>query len=387
MGDLIPLAHAAATGCMTGLIWFVQVVHYPLLARVGAASFVEYEQAHMRRTTWVVTPFMVLEALTAIVLPFVILTQPGRALAWVGLALLAVVWMSTALLQVPCHRRLARGFDQGTLRRLVATNWIRTVCWSLRLAVALALLIGTGIACSPGVPDRSRSLTAELEARIPDVVAQGNSPSMQVAVVHGNRLIWSRAFGEDQRIDSVYMNGSVQKSFDAAAVLQLAERGLIDLDADVANYLPFPLRHPDHPDEPVTTRMLLDHRAGLGAANHQFAWDTGSVFSPVYRPPCPPYLLEMSLEQFMAASLTPEGPNYSAGIWVARPGAGYRYSLVAFALLRSMVERVTGQSYADYMRQNLFEPLGMTGSGYSAEPFGEFREGDFEPAMGVEVVQ
>ena len=139
-GDVIFLAHAAATGVMTGLIWFVQVVHYPLLSRVGAASFVEYERAHVQRTTWVVAPAMIVEAATATVLPLFSRTQPGRALAWGGLALLAVVWMSTALLQVPCHRKLARGLDSDIARRLVATNWIRTVCWSLRLLVALALL-------------------------------------------------------------------------------------------------------------------------------------------------------------------------------------------------------------------------------------------------------
>jgi hypothetical protein len=140
LGDVIALVHAAATGVMTGLIWFVQVVHYPLLARVGAASFVEYEQAHVRRTTWVVAPAMLVEAATATVLPFVSLTQPGRALAWSGLALLAAVWMSTAVFQVPCHRKLAHGFDKDVARRLVGTNWIRTVGWSLRLVVAFALL-------------------------------------------------------------------------------------------------------------------------------------------------------------------------------------------------------------------------------------------------------
>ena len=235
--------------------------------------------------------------------------------------------------------------------------------------VAVGLLVGPGIACSPRGLDRSESLAAKLETEIPEVIARGSSPSMQIAVVHGDRLIWSRGFGEDPRVDSVYMNGSVQKSFGAVAVLQLAERGLVDLDADVSTYLPFELRHPGHPNEPVTIGMLLDHRSGLDAANHQFAWDTGSVFSPDYRPACPPDLLEMSLEQFMAASLTPEGSNYDEGIWVATPGSRYHYSLVAFALLRAMVERVAGQSFPDHMRQNIFDPLGMTNSGYSAEPF------------------
>jgi hypothetical protein len=127
---------------MTGLIWFVQVVHYPLLARVGPASFVEYERVHVQRTQWVVAPAMLIEAATATLLPFFSPTQPGRVLAWAGLALLAAVWISTALLQVPCHRRLAHGFDADVVRRLVATNWIRTVCWTLRLLVALALSLG-----------------------------------------------------------------------------------------------------------------------------------------------------------------------------------------------------------------------------------------------------
>ena len=173
--------------------------------------------------------------------------------------------------------------------------------------VAAGLLIGLGAACSPQGSDGSASLVAKLEAQIPEVIARGNSPSTQVAVVHGDRLIWSRGFGEDPRVNSVHMNGSVQKVFDAVAVLQLVERGLVDLDVDVGTYLPFELRHPGHPNEPVTIRMLLAHRAGLGAADHQFAWDTGSVFSPAFRPACPPDLLEMSLEQFLAASLTPEG--------------------------------------------------------------------------------
>jgi hypothetical protein len=66
----------------------------------------------------------------------------SSSLAWQGLALLAVVWLSTFLLQVPCHRRLERGFDAAAASRLVATNWIRTIAWSLRAAVAVALLVG-----------------------------------------------------------------------------------------------------------------------------------------------------------------------------------------------------------------------------------------------------
>ena len=59
---------------------------------------------------------------------------------WTGLALVGVIWLSTALLQVPLHNTLAAGFDADVHRRLVATNWIRTVAWSLRSALVLAML-------------------------------------------------------------------------------------------------------------------------------------------------------------------------------------------------------------------------------------------------------
>lgn len=124
--------HLAATLFMAGVIWFVQIVHYPLLARVGGSRFVEYEQAHTRLTTWVVGPPMLIELATGVLLLWVRPAGVSPAQASAGAALLAVVWLSTALVQVPCHERLSRAFDPAAHRRLVTTNWVRTVAWSLR---------------------------------------------------------------------------------------------------------------------------------------------------------------------------------------------------------------------------------------------------------------
>ena len=135
--SLLPAAHAGATLFMTGVIWFVQVVHYPLFARTGAAGFADYERDHARRTSWVVGPAMTLELLLALAL-----AARGGAAAWAGLALLAVIWLSTALVQVPLHRRLQGGFDAAAHRRLVRTNWLRTAAWTLRAALALRLAVG-----------------------------------------------------------------------------------------------------------------------------------------------------------------------------------------------------------------------------------------------------
>jgi len=123
------------------LIWFVQIVHYPLLGAVPADAFPEYEKAHQRRTTWIVGPVMFLEASSAVLLFWLPHGEfAGTTLRWVGLALLALLWASTFALQVPLHGKLAMGFDRGVWQRLVASNWLRTIAWSVRGIIALLVL-------------------------------------------------------------------------------------------------------------------------------------------------------------------------------------------------------------------------------------------------------
>ena len=137
---LVLLVHLAATLFMTGLIWFVQIVHYPLFAGVGAPGWTGYAAAHTGRTRWVVGPPMLTEAAAALVLVLRPPAEVPAAWAWTGLGLLAVVWLSTAFIQVPRHRLLADGFDAGVARSLVATNWLRTVAWTARAALALGMV-------------------------------------------------------------------------------------------------------------------------------------------------------------------------------------------------------------------------------------------------------
>lgn len=125
---------------MTGLIWFVQIVHYPLFAKVGAAAFKDYEHDHQRKTTWVVAPVMLIEAAAATILVVPLFSVADSRLAWLGLALLAVVWLSTFLVQVPLHAALERAPSRETMDRLVLTNWVRTAAWTARAVVAGLML-------------------------------------------------------------------------------------------------------------------------------------------------------------------------------------------------------------------------------------------------------
>lgn len=140
MSDALLLGQAAATLFMTGAIWIVQVVHYPLMAEVGSERFPRYARRHSHRITGVVAPPMLVEAVATVLLA----AQPPPGIpslsTWVGLGLLAVIWVSTAILQVPQHDVLASGFDARAHRRLVATNWVRTAAWTLRGALAVWML-------------------------------------------------------------------------------------------------------------------------------------------------------------------------------------------------------------------------------------------------------
>lgn len=130
------IVHALVTAMMTGLIWFVQIVHYPLFAAIGGSEFIAYEKHHQLRTTWVVAPLMGVELVTAAALPFALPAGSSRWLAYGGLALLTTIWASTALVQVPFHERLGRAPSQELVVALVASNWIRTAAWTLRTLLA-----------------------------------------------------------------------------------------------------------------------------------------------------------------------------------------------------------------------------------------------------------
>ena len=146
---LLLLTHIAATMFMVGVIWFVQVVHYPLFANVGEDRFSAYEQRHTDSTTWVVAPPMIVEGLTALLLFRFRPAGVSTLLLSIGLALVIVIWLSTAFVQIPCHELLSGHFDANVQQRLVATNWIRTVAWSVRgllvLWMAWSSMAGTKI--------------------------------------------------------------------------------------------------------------------------------------------------------------------------------------------------------------------------------------------------
>lgn len=131
-GNLLFVVNLACAWFMTGIMWFVQIVHYPLYQSVGAAHFPEYEQAHVRLTTLVVgLPFLV-EMATALLLLHWRPNWLSFRTAMIGSMLLVLIWLSSALLQVPIHLKLEQTQNRVLIEDLVRTNWLRTILWSAR---------------------------------------------------------------------------------------------------------------------------------------------------------------------------------------------------------------------------------------------------------------
>jgi len=125
---------------MVGLIWVMQIVHYPLFAQVGEATYGTFQTEHMQRITKVLFVPWGIEALTTLALVLVAPTPKLRAVALIGAALFAAVTLITALLAAPIHGRLVDGFDAVEHGRLLSVNWARTALWTARGAVALAVV-------------------------------------------------------------------------------------------------------------------------------------------------------------------------------------------------------------------------------------------------------
>lgn len=136
MSLLLLVANLALAGYLTGLIWMVQAVHYPLFVEVGDAAFARYHAAHLSAIGRVVMAPMLAEAALAL---WLVADHPARlpaAVAWASAVLVGVAWADTFFLAVPLHDLLvARGYDRARISRLVAANWIRTIAWSARLAL------------------------------------------------------------------------------------------------------------------------------------------------------------------------------------------------------------------------------------------------------------
>lgn len=204
-------------------------------------------------------------------------------------------------------------------------------------AVTWSLLRDDGVDHRLTRPDDLAAVTRAIAEEVPDALRASGTPGAEVAVVEDGEVAWSRGFGLDAT--TVLQAGSISKTVAAAAILALADEGVLDLDTPVASYLhawALPAGFPD-PDA-VTLRRLLSHTAGIGT---------------------PGYLGRPADLQL------PTTAEALAGIEQSEKVGAYAYSGGGFTIAQEVAEEVTGQPFAEVVRRTVLAPLAMTSSGYA----------------------
>lgn len=201
------------------------------------------------------------------------------------------------------------------------------------------------------------------DSRIKRIMRLGYFPSVSACIIKNDSIVWYNGYGKAKLFpkkeptpDTIYPSGSISKTVTATAVMQLWEKGLFDLDDDINNYLDFNVRNPNYPEIPITFRMLLAHHSSLsGERNFNYWYLTYLYFTNKKDYPYP----------LIKEILTPEGKFYKTDIWEnVAPASKRGYSNFNYILLEHLVEVLSGQSFSQYCKQNIFEPLNMNNTSF-----------------------
>lgn len=228
-------------------------------------------------------------------------------------------------------------------------------------------------------PSHQTAFLAHLERSVPERMQALRLPGAALALLEGGRTVAVRCWGltaaaQGQPVteSTLFRLASISKSVAAWAVMLLVERGRVDLEAPIDRYLQRWRLPPSGFDRAgVTVRRLLAHTAGIstpgiGRAPH------GSTATPLMDGlDCRQHPLNAEQRRYYQRwDLPPDAPITLAHA----PGSGHRYANGGFAMLELMVEELTGRAYADFVREEIFEPLGMHGAGYDPLPSALFAQ-------------
>ena len=218
-----------------------------------------------------------------------------------------------------------------------ALAWIQRV---VTVAVCCLLPVGT--------TSFAQSISAEIDDYLENLVEVEGIPGIALAVVRDGSVIYSRAFGvrevgKDERLtpEHIFHFASVSKPFVATAVVQLAERGKLNLDDPVVKHLPY-FRLADERYGDISIRQMLDHTSGMPDVE-DYEWDN-------------PQSDDGAAERYVR-SIAPEQL-----LW--EPGSGWQYSNMAFDVLGDLIAKVSGMSFEEYVRKHILEPIGMVESSF-----------------------
>ncbi len=121
--------HIFLSFVLTGVIWIVQLVHYPSFHYIESTNFREFEKFHIFRTSILLGPLMILELLTGAILLTGSSFLPGYIL-WINFIFMTLIWLITLLWSLPLHKKLNKGKDRDLINNLILSNWPRAFLWT-----------------------------------------------------------------------------------------------------------------------------------------------------------------------------------------------------------------------------------------------------------------
>ncbi len=210
-----------------------------------------------------------------------------------------------------------------------------------------------------------------LDSQIQNEMQDGSIPSLQAGIVVNNSLVWAKGYGDQPELDTAYMIYSISKTFTGTAFLQLSEQGLVNLDSDVSNYLPFEVRNPNDPDTVITPRLLLQHRAGMQLFyDFGVEWIDNSVLEWFNDHVGTSYGLLEGTRPALGDIINSTNIN-DPNLWLTSSGTDMVYSNSGFFFLSFLLEKITNQTFYEYIRDNILNPLEMDNSGFLTSEYGE----------------
>ena len=123
-----------------GLIWTIQLVHYPSMKYISKDRFPEYHNFHSIRISILAIPLMFAELVTSVILLYQNINNAIQTIFLVNLILVLLIWLSTFLIQVPLHNALSKEKNKEKLSKLIFSNWIRTILWTARSILMILFL-------------------------------------------------------------------------------------------------------------------------------------------------------------------------------------------------------------------------------------------------------
>ena len=133
--ELLLKVNFISTSVMVGVIWVIQLLHYPSFHFINEKKYIEFQHFHMQRISFIVIPVMLIELASALLLSYFF----RSSLTIILLALLLGIWGITFIFFTNMHQKLTNGYEPSIVDKLVKINWSRTALWSLRLIILLSI--------------------------------------------------------------------------------------------------------------------------------------------------------------------------------------------------------------------------------------------------------